>query len=240
MKKENTYSNILMNSILTNVHSLRTHSSEAKKEHLTASICPPLLTSFNKNVFRRTRLSTRKNVGAWDRFVTTPRRFVRPDATPVESSAALAGCPKTPGETRAISGLANRRSVAFHRSSVPSNRSSVERNETFGRSNECSVASPDVWLTSPRRAGTFPRTPGDTNETCVEGTELLRSFHQTRVPSNRSLVERNGTLVRLYGRTVGENECSVAPTKLSGKRVFLFANLPVLQMDNIGHTGIKT
>ena len=64
MKEKKTHSNILMNNILKSVYFLRMHSSEGKKENLTASICPPLLTSFNKNVFRRTRLSTRKNVGA--------------------------------------------------------------------------------------------------------------------------------------------------------------------------------
>ncbi|MDO4702525.1 hypothetical protein [Tannerella sp.] len=41
MKEKNTYSNILMNNILSNVRSLRMHSSERKKENLPASICPP-------------------------------------------------------------------------------------------------------------------------------------------------------------------------------------------------------
>ena len=152
-------------------------------------------------------------------FVATPRRFVRPDATLVENNAALAGCQKTSGEARAISGPVSQRSVAFYRSSVPSNRSSVERNETFWRSNTTSVPSPDVSGRLPRRAGTFPRTPGETNETCVEGTELFRDIPQTFVPSNGSSVERNETLVRLYGRLVGENECSVAPTNLAKKSI---------------------
>ena len=192
-------------SALTVVESRRVFSSEGKKENLTASIYPPPFTLFNKNIFRRSCLSTRKNVGAWDRFVTTPRRFVRPDATPVESSAASAGCQKTPGETQAISGLASRRCVAFHRSSVPSDRSSVERNET-----------------------------------CVGKNESFSSIHRSRVASPQSPVKRNEPRVRSYRRGVAKNECSVPRTALAPECVFLFVNLPVLQMDNIGRTGIKT
>ncbi len=239
MKKENTYSNILMNSILENVHSLRTHSSEAKKEHLPTLIPLPQSTLFNKNIFRRTRLFPRPRVESWSRCVTMPRRFVRLDATPVEHSSTPAGCQKISGETRAISGLASRRSVAFHPSSVPSDRSLVERNETFWRSNGSSVLSPDVSGRLPRRAGTSPRTPGDTNETCVEKNESFSSIPQTRVASPRSSVERNEPRVRSYRRGVAKNESSVAPTNLSEGCVSLFANLPVLQMNNIGYAGIK-
>ena len=58
------------------------------------------------------------------------------------------------------------------------------------------LPSPDVSWTSPRRAGTFPRSPGETN----------------------------GTLVRLYGRLVSENECSVAPTNLAKKSISQLKN----------------
>ncbi len=197
-------------------------SFKRKKENLSASNRLFAFVLFKKDIFRCSCLSTRKNVGARNRFVASPRRFVRPDAKPVENSSTPAGCQKTSGEAQAISGPASRRRVAFHRSSVPSNRSSVERNETSVRSYASSVPSPDVSWTSPRRAGTFPRSPGETNETCVEETELLRSIPQTFVPSNRSSVERNETSVRLYGCLVGENECSVAPTNLSGRmRLFV-------------------
>ena len=136
MKEKKTNFNILMNNIIKNVHSLRVHYSEGKKESLPSIIPPPPLILFNKSIYRRSCLFVWQSIGAGNHCVTTYWRFVRPDTKSVENSPVLAECQKTSGETRAISGLASRRCVAFRWSSVPSNRSSVEPNETCIRKNE--------------------------------------------------------------------------------------------------------
>ena len=80
MKEKKTNFNILMNNIIKNVHSLRVHYSEGKKESLPSIIYPPTLILFNKNIYRRSCLFVWQSIGARNRCLTTHRRFTSIDA----------------------------------------------------------------------------------------------------------------------------------------------------------------